>query len=272
VKSIRAGKIQYLEPKSFAGTGVSIQGFTTRHEGVSRPPYNSLNLGLNTLDNPHHVEGNRSILVRNFSTDLDRLVTVNQVHGDDILVIDEPNPDYSHFLKLECDGIVTNQPGVMIGICVADCFPVLLLDPVRRVAAALHAGWKGTAAGITKKGVEALVKLFDSDPRDILAAVGPGIGPCCYEVDAPVMEDFRKSGQDCSLFFEERGEGKFRLDLSGANYQQLLWAGVPEGNIEIEKLCVSCTRELFFSYRRDSGETGRQMGFIMLKEESKFCR
>jgi YfiH family protein len=265
LESMRAGKIQYLEPKAFSGAGVSIQGFTTRHEGVSRPPYNSLNLGLNTLDSPHHVEGNRSILVRHFNTSLERLVTVNQVHGDDILVIDEPNPDFSHFLKLECDGIITNQRGVMIGICVADCFPVLLLDPVRRVAGALHAGWKGTAAGITRKGVEAFVKLFDSSPRDILAAIGPGIGACCYEVDVPVMEAFRKRGQDCTPFAEEKGEGKFRLDLSGANYQQLIRAGIPEGNIEVEKLCVSCNRELFFSFRREGGETGRQMGFIMLK-------
>jgi YfiH family protein len=262
----KTGKVQYLEPKLFSTRGVSVQGFTTRHEGVSRPPYKSLNLGLNTLDSPHNVEGNRSILVRQFSIGLDRLVTVNQVHGDDILVIDEPNPDYSHFHKIECDGIITNQPEVMIGICVADCFPVLLLDPVRNVVAALHAGWKGTAGGIAGKGVEALAKLFDSNPRDILAAVGPGIGPCCYEVDAPVMDVFRKWGQDFTLFSEEAGSGKFRLDLSMANYQQILRAGVPEDNIEVEKLCVSCNRDSFFSYRRDGGETGRQMGFIMLRE------
>ncbi|MBP1751674.1 MAG: laccase [Geobacteraceae bacterium] len=261
----KAGKVQYLEPAKFAAKGVSVQGFTTRHEGVSRSPYKSLNLGLNTLDSPHHVEGNRSILARHFNADLERLVTVIQVHGDDILVIDEPNTDYTHFLKVECDGIITNQPGVMIGICVADCFPVLLLDPVRRVAAALHAGWKGSAAGIAGKGVKALVRMFDSDPRDILAAVGPGIGPCCYEVDTVVMEAFTKNGQDWNAFAEDTGAGKYRLDLSEANRRQLLGAGIPDGNMEIEKLCVSCNKERFFSYRRDGGETGRQMGFIMLK-------
>jgi YfiH family protein len=269
VKIIKAGKVQYLEPKIFADRGVSVQGFTTRHEGVSRSPYKSMNLGLNTLDSPHNVEGNRSILTRQFKIDIDRLVTVSQVHGDDILVIDEPNPDYSHFFKIECDGIITNQREVMIGICVADCFPVLLLDPVRSVVAAIHAGWKGTAGGITGKGVEALVKMFGSNPGDILAAVGPGIGPCCYEVDAPVMDVFRKSGQAFATFAEDTGNGKFRLDLSQANYQQILRAGVPEGNIEVEKLCVSCNRESFFSYRRDGGETGRQMGFIMLKDEKR---
>ncbi len=269
MESRKAGKIQYFEPKILAGAGVSVQGFTTRHEGVSRPPYNSLNLGLGTLDSPHSVEGTRSLLARHFGTGLDRLVTVNQVHGDDLLVIDEPNPDYFHFLKVDCDGIVTNQPGVMIGVCVADCIPVLLLDPVRGVVAALHAGWKGTAAGIAGKGVKALVKLFDTDPRDVLAAVGPGIGSCCYEVDAPVTDAFRKNGQDTTLFAADKGGGKFRLDLAEANRQQLLRSGITEGNIEVAKLCVSCNRELFFSYRRDGGETGRQMGFIMLKELKK---
>jgi YfiH family protein len=264
VKIKKSGKIHFLEPKNLAARGGSVQGFTTRHEGVSRPPYNSLNLGLNTLDSPHNIEGNRSLLARSFGTVLDRVVTVNQVHGDDILVIDQPNPDYSHFLKLDCDGIITNQPGVLIGVCVADCFPILLLDPVKKVAAALHAGWKGTAAKIAGKGVRALVKLFDSDPRNILAAIGPGIGPCCYEVDSPVIDQFRKNGIETAPFTTAVGEKKWRLDLAEANLRQLLDHGIPERNVEVEKMCVSCSKDLFFSYRRDGGETGRQMGFIML--------
>jgi hypothetical protein len=261
----KSGKIHYLEPGIFAARGISVQGFTTRHEGVSRPPYNSLNLGLGTLDSSHNVEGNRSLLARSFGTSLDKLVTVTQVHGDDILLIDEPNQDYSHFLKVECDGIITNQSEVMIGICVADCFPVLLLDPVNRVIAALHAGWKGTAAGICSKGVDAMVSMFGTDPRNILAAIGPGIGACCYEVDVPVMEAFRKGEAGYPGFAEEKGAGKWMLDLSAANFRQLVKAGVREENVEVESLCVSCSKDLFFSYRRDNGETGRQMGFIMLK-------
>jgi polyphenol oxidase len=261
----KAGKVHYLEPRILAATGVAAQGFTTRHEGVSRPPYNSLNLGTNTFDSPHSVQGNRSILARACGTRAERLVTVTQVHGTDLLVLDSPNPDYGHFLRLECDGIVTSQPGVMIGVCVADCVPLLLLDPVRRVAAALHAGWKGTAGGIAGKGVEALVDIFGSRPGDILAAVGPGIGPCCYEVDAPVMEAFEKGGAGWELFARESGPGKWGLDLAAANQRQLLAAGIAENNIETTPLCVSCEHDLFFSYRRDGGDTGRQMGFIMLK-------
>lgn len=261
----KSGKVHYLEPELLANRGISLQGFTTRHEGVSRPPYNSLNLGLSTLDSPHNVEGNRSILARAFGTQLEKLVTVTQVHGCDLLILDQPNPDHSHFLKLECDGIITNQPGVMIGICVADCVPVLLLDPILRVAAALHAGWKGTAEGIVRKGVEAMVAMFDSDPRHLLAAMGPAIGPCCYEVDEPVAAAFRKGGNDFDACAESAGEGKWRLNLVEANRRQLLRAGIEEANLETSPLCVSCAKDLFFSYRRDNGETGRQMGFIMLK-------
>ena len=261
----KAGRVHYLEPVLLARAGISAQGFTTRNEGVSRAPYNSLNLGLNTLDTSNNVMGNRSILARAFGTKVERLVTVTQVHGTDLLVIDTPNPDYAHFQKIECDGIITNQPGVMIGVCVADCAPVLLLDPVNRVVAALHAGWKGTAAEIAKKGINALVTMFGSDPAAILAAVGPVIGRCCYEVDAPVRDEFLKAGGCWDEAAVAAGTGKWQLDLSRANVHQLLEAGVPRENIETTELCVSCNKAMFFSYRRDRGETGRQMGFIMLK-------
>ena len=261
----KAGKVHFLEPVLLARAGISAQGFTTRNEGVSRAPYNSLNLGINTLDTSNNVMGNRSILARAFGTRVERLVTVTQTHGTDLLVIDTPNPDYAHFQKLECDGIITNQPLVMIGVCVADCAPVLLLDPVKKAVAALHAGWKGTAGEIVKKGVAALVTLFDSDPSAILAAIGPSIGGCCYEVDEPVREEFTKGGGCWGDIAVETGDGRWRLDLSLANVHQLLEAGVPRENIETTDLCVSCNKAAFFSYRRDKGETGRQMGFIMLK-------
>jgi YfiH family protein len=260
----RKTNIHYLEPKLLANASVSVQGFTTRHEGVSRPPYNSLNLGSTTLDSVHNVQGNRSLLARTFGSRAENFVMVTQTHGSDILVIDQPNPDFAHFHKLECDGIITNQPGVMIAVGVADCLPLLLLDPVKRVVAALHAGWKGTAANIAAKGVESLVKLFGSDSRDILAALGPAIGPCCYEVDKPVQQAFEGSGVSWEQCATMAGPDRWKLDLAAANRQQLLGAGVVEENIEVAEQCVCCTPDWFFSYRRDAGETGRQAGFIML--------
>ena len=261
----RNGKIHYLEPQLFTSAGLTAHGFTTRHEGVSRPPYNSLNLGANTLDSVHSVQGNLSLLARSFGSRIEKLVTVTQVHGTDLLVIDQQNPDFDHFRKLECDGIVTNQPRVMIGIGVADCLPVLLLDPVQKVVAALHAGWKGTAGSIARKGVETLVKMFGSRHHDILAAIGPGIGPCCYQVDEPVRNAFLQQGAGWDDFARLSGPGQWTLDLVAANRLQLLDAGLLEEKIEAASQCVSCQSDWFFSYRRDGGETGRQMGFVMLR-------
>lgn len=261
---LRKSNIHYLEPTAMKSCKVSVQGFTTRHEGVSRAPYNSLNLGMNTFDLPHNVQGNRSLLARTFGTKVERLVMVNQCHGTDILVIDEPNPDYAHFQKLQCDGIVTNQPGIMIAVGVADCLPLLLLDPVKGVVAALHAGWKGTAGNIAAKGVETLVKIFGSDSANIQAALGPAIRACCYEVDEPVMKAFSESGLDWNICATLSDNSKWKLDLAAANREQLLAAGVADKNIEMTPQCVCCEPDWFFSYRRDEGETGRQAGFIML--------
>jgi YfiH family protein len=259
----RTGRIHYIATE-FGDPACSVQGFTTRHEGVSRPPYNSLNLGTTTLDQQHNVEGNRSLLTRAFGVAQEALVTVRQVHGSDILVIDEPNEDYSHFLSLESDAIITNQPGVMIGVCVADCAPILLMDPEKRIIAAVHAGWQGTAAGLVSKTVAGMRSLFDCNPEALRAAIGPCIGKCCYEVDAPVKQAFAQSRVPWDACAEPNGEGKWRLDLAAANRELLLAAGLPDGAIKVSDMCVSCHRELFFSYRRDGGETGRQMGFIML--------
>jgi len=263
MKMKRTGRIHYIAA-DFNGSPCSIQGFTTRHEGISRPPYNSLNLGTTTLDQQHNVEGNRNLLTRAFGITQEALVTVRQVHGNDVLVIDEPNEDTSHFLGIESDAIITNQPGLMIGVCVADCAPILLLDPEKRVIAAVHAGWQGTASRLVSKAVAGMKHQFGCNPALLQAAIGPCISPCCYEVDAPVKQAFDLNGLSWDDCAEQCGEGKWRMDISAANRGLLREAGVPDSSIQSSDMCVSCQRELFFSYRRDHGETGRQMGFIML--------
>jgi polyphenol oxidase len=150
---------------------------------------------------------------------------------------------------------------------VADCVPLLLHDPVKGVVAALHAGWQGTVGNIAGKGVEAMASMFGSNPKEIRAAIGPSISQCCYEVDAPVRDAFKKAGAAWDLYARESGAGKWQLDLAAANRQQLIDAGLSSGQIESEPLCVCCNQELFFSYRRDGGDTGRQVGFIMLGEQ-----
>jgi YfiH family protein len=260
----RIGRIQYIEVE-FPGASCSTQGFTTRHEGVSRPPYNSLNLGLNTQDQQANVEGNRSLLARAFGVSQEALVTPRQVHGSDILVISEENEDFSHFLSVEGDAVITNQPKVLIGVCVADCVPILLCDPLKKVVAVVHAGWKGTAAGLVAKTVAGMVSEFGCNPAALHAAIGPCIQKCCYEVDEPVKKAFLQGGIIWDECAETKPDGTWLLDLGVANQQLLVKAGLAADSIQVSGQCVCCHSEQFFSYRRDKEEAGRQMGFIMLK-------
>ncbi len=263
MKLARQGKITYLQP-GWAKNAAIRSGFTTRNGGVSRPPYNSLNLGFNTDDQQHNVEGNRSNLSRAFGIPPHLLLTVRQVHGTDILSIDEPNPDLSHFLKVECDAIITDQPGIMIGILVADCYPVLLFDPARRAAGVVHVGWRGAADGILEKAIHVLTDQYNCRAHRLYAAVGPGIGAHSYEVDRPVREAFRAGAGDWEKITEEIALGKWRLDLQRSCMLQLERAGLDPARVEVVKEDTCCHRELFFSYRRDGGNTGRQMGFFIL--------
>lgn len=263
MKLTRQDKISYLQP-DWARQYKVAAGFTTRNGGVSRAPFNSLNLGFNTEDHRSSVEGNRSTLARAFGIPPHHLLTVKQVHGSDLLLLDEVNPDLSHFLNLECDAIVTNQPGIMIGILVADCYPVILFDPVRKVAAAVHVGWRGAAGGILARTLKAMRENFNVMMHEVRAAVGPGIGGHFYEVDRPVREAFRKGSGHWEACSREVGLGKWQLDLRQACRLQLLDAGLEERQIESVAECTCCHREMFYSYRRDQGQTGRQLGFVML--------
>ena len=263
MKLVRQGKINYLQPTWAVGLPVKA-GFTTRNGGVSRPPYNSLNLGTNTEDAPYNVEGNRSTLARAFDIAPHLLLTVRQVHGSDILIINEPNPDLSHFQKVECDAIITDQPDIMIGVLVADCYPVLVVDPQKKVLATVHVGWRGAADGILGKVVEAMEKNFGCLRADLYAAVGPGIGASHYEVDRPVRDAFRKGTGHWEKIASEVGLGKWRLDLRRSCLLQLEQAGLQPSRLEATEQDTWGSRELFFSYRRDGGHTGRQLGFVLM--------
>jgi len=265
MKNTRQGKINFLQPDWADGLTVQA-GFTTRNGGVSRPPFNSLNFGPESGDPKHNVEANRAALTRSFDLQPHLLLTVRQVHGTDILVIDEGNPDLAHFQEVECDAIVTNQAGIMVGILVADCYPVLLFDSRRQVVAAVHAGWRGAAAGLIAQTIDAMHSHFGTRPEDLQAAIGPGIGAHKYLVDRPVRDAFRAGSGHWEQIAEEVSLGQWKLDLQRSCRLQLEAAGVAPARISTVAECTCCHRELFFSYRRDQGQTGRQLGFIMLPE------
>lgn len=164
----------------------------------------------------------------------------------------------------EGDGLTTDRPGTLINISTADCVPVLLLDPVRKAIAAVHAGWRGTVMDISAKAVEAMRVYYGSDPANILVGIGPSIGPCCYEVGNEVWEQIERRypyGEKV-LFREEKG--KAMLDLVHLNRLQLVEAGVPNDQVAFSGLCTACFPSLFYSFRRDQKRIGHMASGIML--------
>ena len=264
MKTVKQGKVHYLQP-SWADRDNLVCGFSTRNGGSSRPPFNSLNLGFNSGDQPSQVEANRAAVARAFDLEPHLLLTVNQVHGSEILVIDQPNPEVSHFQRVNSDAIITNQRNIMIGILVADCYPVILYDRQRHAAASIHLGWRGTAAGLLGRTVEAMLEIFGCRAGDLCAAIGPGIAAHSYEVDRPVRDAFRQGTDQWGRIATETSLGHWQLDLQQSVLLQLDEAGVERSAVDLVKECTCCHKETFFSYRRDKGRTGRQMGFILLR-------
>ncbi|NLW08839.1 MAG: peptidoglycan editing factor PgeF [Firmicutes bacterium] len=238
------------------------QGFSTRTGGCSTGPYATLNLGLATGDLPSRVAANRERFFSVFGLTPEKVRGVKQVHGRKVLVIREKEAAPAGAELAEADGLVTALPGVALTTVHADCVPVIIVDPVHRVVAAVHAGWRGTLAGIVFNALETMGAEYQTDPADCWAAIGPAIGECCYRVPQERVDLFYSRWPD--LFGPEPPAG--RLDLAGINRDLLRKAGLSKGNIDLAGVCTSCRREEFFSYRRDQGETGRMLSLAVLKE------
>jgi polyphenol oxidase len=226
-------------------------GFTTRTGGVSKGPFSSMNLGGRVGDAEGDVEANWRRLSE--TTGL-RFARVRQVHGDRVVVVEA-----AALPTEEADAVVTLRPGIAACVSVADCVPILIGDPRSGAVAAVHAGWRGTLAHVAARAVEVLTRTTGAHPGDLLAAIGPAIGPCCYEVSADLAQVFR---DDLGARVAEPRSVGSRVDLWLANELVLRKAGVDRERIEVLGRCTSCELETFFSHRRERGETGRQVGFI----------
>jgi hypothetical protein len=209
---------------------------------------------------------------------------LRQVHSDIVRFVDSPAK-----ALLAGDGLITATPGLLLGIQTADCLPVILVDPKRRAVGVFHAGWRGTVKRIVEKGVGEMRRCFGSRPRDLKAAIGPGVRGCCYEVGEEVRAQFESQFAYAAKLFREVEESdpvrekypmlfltarapghsdlprKIFLDLVEANRQQLLAVGVPARSIEASPLCTSCRTDLLFSYRAEKGRTGRMMGVVGIR-------
>lgn len=261
------GALKYFIIPSFEKTGLVRHGFSTRIGGVSDKPYDYLNLGLKKADEKERIMKNYRLICDAIGIDLDHLVISDQVHGDEIYeagLKDRGKGILKASDIINKDALMTKQKGVALVTFYADCVPLFFLD-VRTPAIALaHAGWRGTVKKIGQKTVARMIENYDSDPGNILVGIGPCIKKCCYEVDEPVVNEFKKAFICWEELIEDKGNGHFMLDLVKANKKQLNEVGVKPQNITISHYCTSCSNDLFFSYRADRGRTGSLAAFIEL--------
>lgn len=233
----------------------------TRHGGVSPQPWAALNLGGTVGDDPQRVSENRLLALKALDYDPASVFEVWQVHGVDVVVAEGPRPpEVPH---RQADAILTDRPGLALMMRFADCVPILLHDPVRSVAGIVHAGWMGTVRGAVAAAVEAMVSRFGSQPAEVLAGIGPSIGPDHYQVGSDVViQVHRAFGQDASGLLAVR-DGSMYFDLWAANRLLLERAGVEQ--IETAELCTACHTEDWYSHRAEKGRTGRFGAVISLK-------
>lgn len=244
--------------------GLAAHAFSTRLGGVSQGAFTSLNLGFHVGDRPDAVLENRRRLLSLLGTEIKSLVAAAQVHSSTVVRVGERERGRGAFTFDDAlpatDALLANEPGLGLSVYTADCVPVILYDPVRGAVGVVHAGWRGTAAGIVGAAIDALREGFGTDPKDLVVALGSAIGPCCYEVGPEVHEAIRER-----LGAEAAGGGA-GLDLWKANGVVARQNGIEPANIHACRLCTACEEELFFSYRRDGQRTGRMAAVAVVPD------
>jgi YfiH family protein len=234
-----------------------LHGFPERTGGISTGLRSSLNLGFRWGDDKDHVEENRRLLAKHVGYKPEDLQVTRHVHGTAVWKVGEPQPDPAEF-----DGLVCDQVGPVLGAFAADCIPMVFAEPEARVIGAAHAGWRGTVHGVAQNVVTRMIEIGARADR-LRVALGPSIGPCCFEVGPEVVEQFRAAFGDVPEMIVA-GPHKQHIDLRVAMRTSLERAGVRRDNIDDRPPCTKCEPERFFSYRRDGKEGGVHMGFIAL--------
>jgi len=254
------GALEYLRAE-----GICVpHGFTTRLGGVSSGTQSCLNLNYGRGDTMDNVEKNLRILAKALRFDPKKYVMTRQRHTDSVRVVTDADcAGFCHRDYPICDALITNTPGVALLVFTADCTPILFYDPVTGAVGAAHAGWRGTAADIAGKTVRTMEAAFGCRPENIHAAIGPNIGPCCFETDWDVPQAMLALlGPQANRWILKRGE-KFLVDLKSINARLLQQAGVQK--IEISTACTMCQHERFWSHRYTRGDRGSQ-GAVICRE------
>ena len=264
LQSLSTFRFQNLSKQSGVDHFVS-----TRIGGLSPPPYESLNLGFHVEDTAKTVLKNRERLAANIGIPLSDFTIARQVHSGTVTIVTEGMRGYGAAdldTAVEAtDAMVTDVPHLCLTVLMADCVPILFFDPQKRVAGAVHAGWRGTVKLATQKTVETLKTKFNCKLTDVLVGIGPSIGPCHYEVGPEVISQVEDTfGSTEGYINDESPNGKGYFNLWEANRQQIIDAGIPSQNIEVAQICTYCNAHLFFSERHQRGRTGRFGAGIML--------
>jgi len=253
--------IRYFSFDSFAEESL-VQGVFSRHGGVSPQPWSSLNLGGTVGDDRERVVENRRRMFEAVDLPVDSLYDAWQVHGERVMVIDKPRPLEEEHEK--ADALITAKDDVTLLMRFADCVPIFFYDPVRRVVGITHAGWMGTVKKIGLKTVNEMIRVFGCDPGDVIAGIGPSIGPDEYEVGENVIEAVRMAfPDDAEKMLFKKQNGSLHLDLWEANRLALVEAGV--GRIEIAGISTAAHTGDWYSHRAEKGKTGRMGALIALR-------
>ncbi len=264
VVTIKKGQVVYL-----AAEGIPVPHcFTTRLGGVSKGYLASMNIGVHRGDESANVEENMRILGDAVGFALEDLVATKQTHSDIVrrVGIKDRGVYMVEGASEECDALITNEPGVGLVVFTADCTPVLLHDPVTGAVGAAHAGWRGTAKGIAALTVKAMCDEYGCKPQDIRAAIGPNIGPCCFETDRDVPDAMVAAFGEEAWEYIRQEKDKYYVNLKAMNALVLRNAGVEK--LEVSPLCTACNQELFWSHRKVGQQRGSQGAIIICKEGS----
>lgn len=267
IEKINQG-VPFLAADGIDAAGGAVHGFSTRRGGVSEGMWASLNLGVNRGDDPDHVRENYRRFLAAVGADGGKLAMTNQVHKDTVRVVTAADwkADPYEKVEYEADGLMTATPGVALMVFGADCLPVLFYDPVRRAVAAVHAGWRGTADGIVTRAVERLGEVYGSRPEDILAAIGPGIGPDCFETHEDVPNAMMAAVSSPALqFIQIKENGKYAVDLKGINAKRLEQAGLDPNHIAVCSDCTACQPDKYWSHRKMGTSRGAMGAVIQLR-------
>lgn len=260
MKSQTVHGLTYYTFESFPEAEV-VQGIFARTGGVSPQPWASLNLSISTGDSLENTRANRRRAFEAVGLEFESMADVWQVHSTDTVRMDEPRGERE---VTKADGLVTDRQGVTLFQRFADCVPIFLYDPKRRAVAIVHSGWRGTIARAPASPVKAMAEAYGSRPADILAGIGPSIGPDHYEVGPEVVAAARQTfGKNSDALIQTQGQ-KTYFDLWAANALALREAGVEQ--IEVAQICTACHTEHFFSHRAEAGKTGRFGAVIALRD------